>query len=175
MKIVAYIFGVGAMLSLFMTYQQKKRSSLIIAKLVADVCWVVHYLCLGGFAGAIPNGVGVFRELVFVNRKKAKWLDCALWPILFIIINLGLGISTFHTVFNVLPIVASACVTVALWIDNQRLIKLICLPVAVAFIVYDLYIGSYIGVINESVSIASAAIGLIRYRKKVDETAQNPA
>ncbi|MBO5224431.1 MAG: YgjV family protein [Clostridia bacterium] len=166
MKIVAYIFGIGAMLSLFMTYQQKKRSSLIIAKLLADVCWVVHYLCLGGFAGAIPNGVGVFRELVFVNRKKAKWLDCALWPILFIIINLGLGISTFHTVFNVLPIVASACVTVALWIDNQRLTKLICLPVAVAFIVYDLYIGSYIGVINESVSIISILIFFIKEWKK---------
>ena len=97
MQIISQLFGIGAMLSLFSIYQQKNRKNMIIAKLSADVCWVAHYFCIGGIAGMIPNAIGIFRELVFVNRKNKKWADCIAWPILFILINLCLGISTFIT------------------------------------------------------------------------------
>lgn len=65
MDITAQFFGIGAMLSLFMIYQQRTRKNIIIAKLTADICWVIHYLLLGGIAGMIPNAVGIIRELVF--------------------------------------------------------------------------------------------------------------
>ena len=75
MEIVSLIFGILATLALFSIYQQKTRKGILLSKLTADVCWVVHYLCIGGIAGAIPNLVGIFRELVFVNRKKHKWAN----------------------------------------------------------------------------------------------------
>lgn len=164
MKIVAYIFGIGAMLSLFLTYQQKKRRNMIAFKLFADICWVGHYLCLGGLAGAIPNATGILRELVFVNRGK-KWANSIIWPIVFILINFGLGVSTFNSAYNILPIAASACVTVALWIDEPRITKLICLPVSISFMIYDMHIGSYVGIINEAVSITSILIFFIKELK----------
>ena len=83
MEITAQIFGFFAMLSLFLIYQQKSRKRMIMAKLSADVFWVAHYLCLGGIAGMIPNAVGIFRELVFVNRKDKAWANKIIWPILF--------------------------------------------------------------------------------------------
>ena len=55
--------------------QQKSHKGILISKLIAGICWVVHYLCIDGIAGAIPNLVGIFRELVFVNRKKHKWAN----------------------------------------------------------------------------------------------------
>ena len=165
MKIIAQIFGLGAMLSLFLIYQQKTRKRMIIAKLSADVCWVVHYLCLGGIAGMIPNAVGIFRELVFVNRKKKKWASLLLWPILFVLINWAWGITTFHSAFNVLPIAASTFVTVSLWIDHPRLTKMISLPVSFAFMVYDIYVGSYVGIVNEIVSMLSIIIFFVKGRK----------
>ncbi len=110
MKITAQLFGLSAMLSLFLIYQQKSRKKIIIAKLSADFCWVSHYLCLGGVAGMIPNAIGIFRELVFVNRKDKAWANKIIWPILFIAINFGLGITTFHSFYNILPITAPALV-----------------------------------------------------------------
>lgn len=166
MQTVSIIFGVGAMLALFSIYQQKTRKGIILSKLSADVCWVVHYLCIGGIAGAIPNLVGIFRELVFVNRKKHKWADHVFWPALFIFINFGLAIGTFHSAFNVLPIAASALVTVLLWIDNPLLTKLLSIPVCVSFMIYDVFVGSYIGIVNESVSILSILIFFIKYFSK---------
>ena len=163
MQTVSIIFGVGAMLALFSVYQQKTRKGIILSKLSADVCWVVHYLCIGGIAGAIPNFVGIFRELVFVNRTKRRWASHIIWPILFILINFALAISTFNSAFNILPIAASALVTILLWINNPLLTKILSIPVCVAFMIYDIYVGSYVGIINEAISILSILIFLIKY------------
>ena len=153
MKLVAQLFGLFAMICLFAIYQQKNRKGIIFSKLCADVCWVVHYLCLGGIAGMIPNAIGILRELVFINRKEKKWATKAFWPIIFIVINWVLGAETFHSWYNLLPITASTFVTFSLWIDNPRLTKLISIPISSAFLIYDFFIGSYIGIINESISI----------------------
>ena len=166
MKIIAQIFGFGAMLSLFLIYQQKTRKKMILSKLSADICWVMHDLCLGGIAGMIPNAVGIFRELVFINRKRKRWASSVLWPIVFILINWAWGITTFHSAFNVLPIAASTAVTVSLWIDNPRITKLISLPVSLAFMIYDIYVGSYVGVINEFVSMLSIIIFFAKGRNQ---------
>lgn len=165
MKTVAQIFGLGAMLSLFLIYQQKSRKKMIIAKLSADICWMAHYFCLGGTAGMIPNAIGIFRELIFMNRKTARWAGSVIWPILFIAVNWGLGVSTFHSAINILPIAASTFVTVSLWIDNPRLTKLISLPVSLAFMIYDVYIGSYVGIVNETVSILSIILFFLKERR----------
>ena len=169
LKIAAQIFGIGAMLSLFLIYQQKSRKKILFAKLSADVFWVVHYLCLGGYAGMIPNLVGIFRELVFIGRKKHKWASIVLWPILFILINWGLGFRTFHSAWNLLPIAASTFVTVSLWIDNPRLTKIISIPVSSAFLIYNIYLGSPIGVCNEALAIVSIIISFIKEHKKQEK------
>ncbi len=166
MNIIAQLFGIGAMISLFLIYQQKTRKGILISKLSADVFWVAHYLCLGGYAGLIPNAVGIFRELIFMHRKTKKWASLILWPILFIVINWGLGFRTFDSWFNILPIAGSTCVTISLWIDNPRLTKAISFPVSLAFMIYDFYIGSYIGIINEAIALVSIIIYFVKEKIK---------
>lgn len=164
--IIAQLFGLLAMLSLFLIYQQRSRKKMIMAKLSADVCWVLHYLRLGAFAGMIPNAVGIFRELVFINRRTRRWASIAAWPIVFILINWGLGIVSFDSAFDILPIAASSFVTVSLWIENPCLTKLISIPVSLSFMIYDVHVGSYVGIINECVSIVSILIYFLKEGKE---------
>ena len=169
MKIFAQLFGIGAMISLFSVYQQTERKKLIAAKLSADVFWVIHYLLLGAIAGMIPNFIGIFRELVFLNRENKAWANKIIWPILFILCGWGMGIYTFRSALNILPIVASTLVTVSLWIKNPRLTKLITVPVCAAFMIYDFYVGSWIGIINEALSICSIIISFAKEKIKAKE------
>ena len=162
MNFIAQVFGIGAMISLFSIYQQTNRKSLIIRKLCADICWVFHYLFLGAFGGLIPNFVGIFRELVFVNRSSKKWANCRAWPILFILINWTIGYFTFKTPINIMPIAASTFVTISLWLKNPKLTKLISVPVSATFLIYDIFVGSYVGIVNESIAIISIFISFIR-------------
>lgn len=146
------------MLSLFLIYQQKSRRKMLCCKLSADIFWIAHYLCLGAVAGIIPNFVGIFRELVFINRGKKRWASSPIWAVIFITANLFLGIRTFENWFDAIPVIASAFVTFSLWIDNPRLTKIISVPVSAAFFTYDLFVGSYMGMVNEALSIISILI-----------------
>lgn len=165
--IIAQIFGIGAIIALFTIYQQKTRKKLIISKLCADLCWSVHYFLLGGMGAAVVNFVGIFRELIFMRREEKLWANKIIWPFLFILCGWTLGISTFKTPINILPIATSTFVTVSLWVKNPRLTKIITVPVCMLFIVYDIYVKSYIGIINESISICSILISLIKERLDV--------
>lgn len=163
--IIAWIFGIGAMAALFAIYQQTSRKKLLLCKLCADVCWVVHYLCLGAYGGAIPNFVGIFRELVFVNREQKKWANVPVWPVFFIAANLTLGISTFRSPINILPVTASVFVTISLWLRKPLLTKIISVPVSATFLIYDIFVGSWIGVVNESAALVSLLIAFVRESK----------
>lgn len=173
MKVVAQILGIGAMVSLFLIYQQKNRKKMILAKLSADIFWVLHYCCLGAIAGMIPNFVGIFREVVFINRKTKKWANLIIWPIVFIFINCVLSIITFEEWIDLLPISASIFVTISLWIDNTKLTKLISVPISMMFLIYDLYVGSYVGVLNEIIAISSIAIFFHKKEEKGDKCYEN--
>lgn len=162
MNIVPQIFGAGAMAALFLAYQQKKRRNLIICKLCADVCWAVHYFLLGAYGGMVPNFVGIFRELVFMRRDKSAWADKPYIPVVFILINWCIGFSTFRTPINIMPIAASTFVTISLWLKRPKLTKIISAPVSATFLVYDIFVGSWIGVINESAALVSIAAYFIR-------------
>ena len=159
---IANILGLGAMISLFLIYQQKSRKNILMCKLSADIFWILHYFTLGATAGLIPNFVGIFRELIFVNRKSKKWASSPIWVLLFITVNFSLGILSFDEWYDIVPITASALVTISLWIDNPHLMKIISIPVSTAFFVYDMFVLSYVGMINESIAILSIIIYFIK-------------
>ncbi len=161
-----WILGIGAMVSLFVSHQQKSRKGILMGKLCADLFWAAHYICLGAFAGMIPNAIGIFREVVFINRKQYRFKGKNLIPIAFILVNITLGTLSFEQWFDILPILASAFVTFSLWIDNPRLTKGISIPVSTAFLIYDVFVHSYMGVINESIAIVSILIFFIKNGRK---------
>ena len=84
---------------------------------------------------------------------------------MFILINFTLGIKSFNEWYDIVPIIASSFVTIALWLDNPNLTKLISIPVATAFLIYDIFVSSYIGIVNESISILSIILFFIKYFK----------
>jgi hypothetical protein len=170
MNWIPHIFGIGAMIALFTAYQQKQRGRLLAAKLTADICWSIHYFCLGATAGMIPNCVGIFRELVFVNRGRRKWASGWVWPVLFASINLCLGIWSFEVWYDLLPVCASAFVTMSLWLRNPTLTKRISVPVSMTFLIYNVMVGSVVGAINETVALISLLLFFIKSRKTKEET-----
>lgn len=161
---IAQLFGAFGMGCLFLSYQQNERKKLIAGKLAADVMWVIHYLLLGALGGAIPNFVGIFREIIFMQGDK-KWARSVFFPIFFICLNWALALSTADLPLSLIPICASTFVTISLWAKKPRITRLIGAGVSTAFIVYDIFVHSWIGIINESVAIISIVIALVKEYK----------
>ena len=66
---------------------------------------------------------------------------------------------------HILPIAASTFVTVSLWLRCPKLTKIISIPVSLTFLIYDLLIGSWIGMVNEALSIGSIILSFLKERK----------
>ena len=174
--LIAQGFGLCAMIALFCIYQQKSRRKLLICKLLADVFWVVHYFLLGAFGGMVPNFVGIFRELTFMQRDRKRWASLPFIPVIFILANWTIGFSSFSSPINILPIAASTFVTISLWLRSPALTKIISVPVSLTFLIYDLFVGSWIGVINESLAICSILLSFLRQRyAKTKEDSGSPS
>ena len=127
-----------------------------------------HYVLLGAYSGGIANFVGIFREIIFLNRDNKKWASSPIWPIIFIVIGWGLGIRTFKSPINILPIVASTFATISFWMRKPKLTKIISAPATSSFLIYDLVIGSYVGAFNECITLSSIALSFLREKLKKD-------
>ncbi len=157
----AQLFGIGGMCMLFSLYRQNDRKQLLKRKLLADVFWGIHYICLAAWAGAIPNITGIFRELIFMKEKKSP-----IWLLVFMGINWTLSLLTWKSALSLLPMCASTLVTISLWMKKPAITKMLTVPVCTAFIVYDIFVGSYAGILNESVSLISIFTSLVSAKKR---------
>ena len=93
---------------------------------------------------------------------------------MFIALNVSLGMASFQSWYDMIPIIASSFVTISLWIDAPRLTKGISLPVSACFLTYDSFVGSYIGMLNESLSILSILFDFFKtYAKHTKEEKQH--
>lgn len=150
---------------LFSLYQQNDRRKLLMRKMAADCMWGLHYIFLFAWAGAIPNIVGILRETIFVNNSK-KWANVLFWPVFFILISWTMSILTWKSAISLLPMCASTLVTISLWINSPKMTRIISVPVCIAFFIYDIFVGSYAGMLNESVSLVSIFISIVKHDLK---------
>lgn len=165
LTILSTVFGVMGIIANTIIYWQKNREKLLFAKLFADIVWTVHYSLLGATAGSVTCGISILRETVFLN-KKHRWAQSNLWLILFILISATFGIISWKNVINIFPIIASILSVISFAIGKPGLSRMFQIVISVLFSVYDIYVMSYAGIINELCTLTSVAIALFYFRRK---------
>ncbi|MBO4428745.1 MAG: YgjV family protein [Clostridia bacterium] len=162
--ILAQIMGMLGITSTIIIYQQKDRSKLLVFKISSDIAWSAHYLFLSRPSGLLICVIAIFREFVFMNRKKHKWAAHNVWPVVFVSLALGSMALTWNKegAISIMPAVASAISVISFWIGNPKLARKLVFIIAGMMIAYDVVAGSYTGIINEAFGLTSAIIGIVR-------------
>ena len=68
--LIGQALGVVAVILGFITYQMKSPKALLIVNLITCGVFCAHYLLIGAISGAVMNGIGIIRNLVYTNRDK---------------------------------------------------------------------------------------------------------
>ncbi len=156
--------GVFAMLLELTAVQWRQRSNILRSYLIGGVLWVIHFLSLGAYTGAVMNAVGIVRVCLFYKfsqKTRPKWI---LWTVLTLVVVAG--VATWQNAWSLLPIVGMLLAAVAMWqLDEQRL-RLFMLASTPFWFAYNFHCGSYPGMLNEAFLLVSTVVALIRYRKK---------
>lgn len=159
---IAQIIGFGGTAVTFLAYQQKKRKGILLLTVLSCTLFMIHYILLGAYTGAVMNLIGALRSVVFVNNDK-KWAKSKVWLVVFIVVNVVCCIVTWDKWYSVLPLAGMILSTVSLWMKNETKIRIITFPSSPCWLVYNALCHSIAGVITECFIMSSIIIAIIRY------------
>ena len=172
MKILADILGgVGVVIAVLL-YQQKKRQTMLVYKMLLDIVWALHYCCIGAFSGAAVAVIAALREIVFIKRDPKK-KGGIVWLPIFIAVAIVSTVLTWKNAFSLFTLLASCIAVISFFIGNPKLSRILAFPVSASMLTYDLACGSIAGVVNESVAMISSAVGIWRHDRKEQKNEEN--
>lgn len=167
--IIANIIGFVAFIVTLIAYHRATKKKIFESMIIANILDVVHYLVLGAYSGCITKVIALIRNLVIVKKEKYKWLSSKAILVLFIIIYIISGIVTFTNILSILCIIAAIIYLIWCWNGNELQVKRAAFYCYFLWLIYNVSVQSYAGIISNVISIISTCIALINERKKSNE------
>lgn len=187
---IGQAFSILAVIISFVSYQMKTSRGILVALTLATLMSCIAYAVLGRDGGLWLNVVCIIRNICYYFKDK-RFLSSKAVPVVLAVVMGVMGALSWEAYYSVFFVVGLVLNTLAMgYFGPQNLRKSILLtssliliynigPILVPIFTGTIFSGtpdvveqigkiSVGGVINESVSIASSVIGLIRYRKTVD-------
>ena len=170
MKIwTANIFGITAVALFVLSYQCKSRKGLILTNGSSRILYVLQYILLGAFEGAVLDIVALLVTLVAQNKDREKLRKYT--KALFVVTNLfviATGMLLYQNIFSLLPIAGVLFETGALWLNKEKQIRAVSVLGAPCWLIYNLVFRAYGSAFGNVLTILSIVLAMIRYdiRKK---------
>ncbi len=164
MKTVAFFVGLLAVTLYFVGYLQKNRSSIIIINTTSRLLYIIQYILLGAFEGAVLDIAGIVSSLL--AKKKDSSFVKKHFKITIIFVNvfiIVMGLFLYEDIFSLLPILGVLLHTGAFWMDNEKRIRQVSFLGSPFWLVYNFVSGAYGSCIGDVLSMISIAISMIRY------------
>lgn len=174
-EIIAQIIGIVAMAFNILSYQGKRKSTVIALQLIGGALFAVNFLMLGAVIGGVLNIIAVIRAVVFLFKEKVKadhiaWLFAFLAVyILIYILNftvLGKEITVANLIIEILPVVGMVSLNIGFRLKNSAGIRKCGLVSSPSWLIYNIAAGSWGAIICETFTLISIFVGMFRHDKK---------
>ena len=165
---IATIIGALGIGANCIIYQQKNGKNLLMWKLISDVLWLLHYLFLNAYSGCAVALIGVFRELVFYRENK-RGTKNIFYLLIFICITIFSSVLTWKGIASVFPAVASIISIAGFWKASPKISRKLAFPISTLMLSYDLTCNSYMGIVNEILTMCATTIAIVHNKRKDDK------
>ena len=167
MKYLATGVGIVAVCFYLLGYLQKKRKQIILFNVTSRILYIVQYILLGAFEGAVLDVAGTITSLLAQKKSTAfiaKHLKIFIVAASLLIIAAGLLVYEDWT--SVLPIIGVLLHTGAFWLSNEKIIRIISFIGSPFWLLYNFLSGAYPSCIGDILSMVSIAVSMYRYDYK---------
>ena len=159
-----FIQGIGFLgtILFFLSYQCRSNKNLFRVQLISYLCYTSHLLMLGALTGGISYILNTIRSFCLGSRNdflKSKWMCWILCALQLLTLAF-----TWNGWLSLLPIGANIASTLGGYTFNGRKIRIAGMFInSPLWIIYDVCIGSWAGVVDELVTEISMLISIYRY------------
>lgn len=162
--VITQMVGVVGAVLFIISYQIKSNKKLLIVQSLGGLTFALQFILLGGYSGCVALVILVSKNFIISQRGKWKISDST-WTLAAIlaacIINAVFNWSVWYDIFSFAAVLAGV---LGYWGSNARHIRIANLFLACpAWIIYDFMVGSYAGIVSESITIISIIVSIYRF------------
>ena len=154
--------GILGTVLFFLSFQFKSNKNLFRVQFVSYLCYTAHLLMLGAFTGGVSYILNTVRSFCLGSKYdflKTKWV-C----LIICLLQIGALLLTWNGWLSILPVAANIASTIGGYTHNPRKIRIAGMFInSPLWIVYNILVGSWAGVLDELVTEASMLLSIFRY------------
>lgn len=166
--IVGQGFGILAIILGFLSYQVHTQRQILLMQSAVALVFCIHYGLIGAYSALAMNGVNIVRNIAYDYRTR-KGIKTRLIPILFVAIQALMCAITWDGWFSIFVLLGIGINTYCMSFADPQNVRKSILVTSPLVLTYDIFVRSVGGGIYESIALISAAIGILRFRKRSDE------
>ena len=160
--ILVQAVGVCGTLLFFLSYQCKSNKNLFRVQFVSYLIYTIHLLLLGAVTGGVSYMLNTVRSFCLGSRNaflKGKTMCAIICALQLIALTL-----TWEGWWSILPVAANIAATIGGYTYNARKIRVVGMLInSPLWMLYNILVGSWAGILDEVVTEASMIISIFRY------------
>ena len=166
MFILAQILGAIALFILVLSFQKNEKQSLLKYQIGSSIFFAAQYLFLQAYSGCLINIACIIRNLLF---RKYTGKQIPIYYLIFVIcIMIVLSLFSYVGPISLLPCIACVLYSCSLWQNNLKVTRIIEIISCSSYIIYNIYVLAYVGLVSSIIELISALIAIYRFDIKKD-------
>lgn len=154
--------GIVGTVLFFLSYQCKSNKNLFRVQFVSYLCYTIHFLLLGAVTGGFSYVINTVRSYCLGSQRaflKGKGMCAAICAL-----QMAALLLTWEEWWSILPVAANIAATIGGYTCNGRTIRVVGMFInSPLWIVYNLIVGSWAGILDELVTEFSMILSICRY------------
>lgn len=161
---ITQMIGIIAVIAFIISYQLHSNRALFLFQLIGSALFSLQFLLLGAASGCLSLLLNILRSAMLMKYREWKWVRWKGWPAIYCAAFACILFFTWAGPVSILAFTASAVSTVLYWTDNAQKIRAANLFCASPYwLLYDIYVGTIGGIVNESITLVSIIVSIARY------------
>lgn len=162
--VMAQIFGVVALIIYIISFYKDTKKQLLRYQIFSSLLYIIQYIFLGAYIVCLMSLICIIRNHIFNHYDNQKIPIHAL--IFVIILMIIVSMFTFDGFISLIPMFESIMYSVALWGGNLKTIRLAEIISCLLYIIYNIFVRAYIGLIGTIIEMVTAIIAFYKFNIK---------
>lgn len=167
MNLLAQLFGLMASLCTIISSQRRYKTEILLLLLLGECFFAFNFLFLGAYSGFLMSLIAaIITTISYLYSRINKRIPTIL-IIAIIVLLIIAGFSCYQKITDILPVISLILYVILVIQKKEKNIRRISLVSASLWIIYDISVGAYVGMISDTLYIISSFTAIIRYDSKL--------
>lgn len=162
---VVQLLGFIALIFLAYSFTKTKKESILFNQVISYIFYSIHYLLLNASSGYIISVINLLKSLFLAIKERHSFLQKNYILFIMIIVYILATYYTYQDLYSLLPAMGAIIYTSMLWQGTVKEVNIGGIINSVLWVIYNIHVLSYVGIISDSLLIIINIVMLIRMCK----------